>query len=532
MTGNPTADTVHPAVAPIPPIRAPHRLLRVLAAVCMVGALVVAAPATSGAAPRPIGPLSPSSGAWFGATVNPDRGDGVGGGMGEIGARESFLGRRYDIINRFYAFDEAIPTSLESWDLSMGRIPMITWGAGADTIELRTGDPRCLARAQADRLAAFGEPIFLRYYHEMEAGYRSSEVHSPADMIAAWRHVHEIFASRGATNVVWVWCPTAWSFVTRSPWPPDYYPGDAYVDWIAADGYNWYPRPGSQWRSFTQVFDPFYDWASTKTKPIMIAENGVMEDPAQAARKAAWITSSRDLLPSAYPMIEAILYFDTQMTRNGFTHTWPVDTSQNAYNAYRAMGQDPYFNPPHGPGGGVIFADGFGAGSLSSWTTTTRFTIDDATGNPSPPSARAQVTNQSAWAARALGSTHSAVCMGVRVNVAARSGSLVLFRLRTAADGAIVRVFLNPSGQLAFRSDVSGVQRSSGVALGSGWHQVRLCGTVGGAGSWTLSRDGTPVLAGWTANTGTTAVGRVDIGSSSAKTFTANFDDVLVERLP
>ena len=346
-------DTVHPAVTPIPPIRAPHRLLRVLAAVCMVAALVVAAPATSGAAPRPIGPLSPGTGAWFGATVNPDRGDGVGGGMGEIGARESFLGRRYDIINRFYAFDEAIPTSLESWDASMGRIPMITWGAGADTIELRTGVHDAWLRAQADRLAAFGEPIFLRYYHEMEAGYRSSEVHSAADMIAAWRHVHEVFQQRGATNVVWVWCPTAWSFVTRSPWPPDYYPGDAYVDWIAADGYNWYPRPGSQWRSFTQVFDPFYDWASTKTKPIMIAENGVMEDPAQAARKAAWITSSRDLLPSAYPMIEAILYFDTQMTRNGFTHTWPVDTSQNAYNAYRAMGQDPYFNPPHGSGGGI-----------------------------------------------------------------------------------------------------------------------------------------------------------------------------------
>ena len=334
-----------------PPIRAPHALLRVLSAVFMVGALMVMAPASAGAAARPVGPLSPASGAWFGATVNPDRGDGVGGGMGEIGARESFLGRRYDIINRFYAFDEAIPNSLESWDVSMGRIPMITWGAGADTIELARGDHDPWLRQQADRLAAFGEPIFLRYYHEMEAGYRSSEVHSAADMIAAWRHVHEIFQARGATNVVWVWCPTAWSFVTRSPWPPNYYPGDAYVDWIAADGYNWYPRPGSQWRSFTQVFDPFYDWASTKTKPIMIAENGVMEDPAQAARKAAWITSSRDLLPSAYPMIEAILYFDTQMTRNGFTHTWPVDTSQNAYNAYRAMGVDPYFNPRHRGGG-------------------------------------------------------------------------------------------------------------------------------------------------------------------------------------
>ena len=222
-----------------------------------------------------------------------------------------------------------------------------------------------------------------------------------------------------------------------------------------------------------------------------------MEDPAQAARKAAWITSSRDLLQSAYPMIEAILYFDTQMTRNGFTHTWPVDTSQNAYNAYRAMGQDPYFNPPHGPGGGgVIFADGFGAGSLSSWTTTTRFTVDDcdsATRHPQRPSAGQQPERVGS---RALGSTHSAVCMGVRVNVAARSGSLCCSGCgppptepscgcssTRPASSRSARMSPACSAARAWRWDPGGTRC------------VFVEPSVG-AGSWTLSRDGTPVLAG------------------------------------
>ncbi len=598
----------------------------------MVVALVVATPAASGAAVEPVGPLSPPSGAWFGGTVNPNPNDGVNGGMAEINARESFLGRTYDIINRFYGFNVAIPTSLENWDVSRGRYPMITWGAPADTIQLRNGTHDAWLRQQADRMAAFNSPIFLRFYHEMEGGYRQSYVHSPADFIAAWRHVHDIFVQRGATNVVWIWSPTAWSFVTRSPWPPDYYPGDAYVDWVAADGYSWFPFQSTPWRSWSTIFQDFYDWAKTKDKPIMIAENAAMEDPDQPGRKAQWITSSQQLIKSIYPRIQAVMYFDNLYTKGGYTYTWQVDTSQSSYNAYRAMGADPYFSPSHGvpdsqppttpgtptgvsnssssidltwsaatddvsstltyrifrdgdevgslssastttvsftdsglaagsthsyrvlaedgwgnpgqqsgqsapitvltsPNPTVIFADGFSSGSFSNWTTTARLSISTGVGSPSPPSARAQVVNQSAWAERVLPGTHTAVCMSLRADVASSgNAALVLFRLRTASDGAIARVFLNPAGQLVFRSDISGVQRSSGVALGLGWHQVRLCGAVGAAGSWTLSRDGAPVLSGWVANTGSTPVGRVEIGDTSARTFTANFDDVVVEQ--
>jgi hypothetical protein len=49
---------------------------------------------------------------------------------------------------------------------------------------------------------------------------------------------------------------------------------------------------------------------------------------------------------------------------------------------------------------------------------------------------------------------------------------------------------------------------------------------VGSAGAWDLYRDGVRIVSGWTANTGTTPVGRIQIGDTAAKTWTANFDDV------
>ena len=87
---------------------------------------------------------------------------------------------------------------------------------------------------------------------------------------------------------------------------------------------------------------------------------------------------------------------------------------------------------------------------------------------------------------------------------------------------------MTSAGVLWLKSDVSAAQRSSGVALGTGWHGIELCGTVGTSGSWDLYRDGVKIVSGWVANTGTTPVGRVEIGDNVAKTFTMNFDDIVV----
>jgi hypothetical protein len=123
--------------------------------------------------------------------------------------------------------------------------------------------------------------------------------------------------------------------------------------------------------------------------------------------------------------------------------------------------------------------------------------------------------------------------MSANVNAATLDpSSTTLLKLRTAANGPITRVFANPGGVLYVRSDASNTQQSSGVALGSGWHAIELCGTVGASGTWDLYRDGVKIVNAWTANTGTTPVGRVDIGNTQAFTATVNFDDVVVDQTP
>ena len=91
--------------------------------------------------------------------------------------------------------------------------------------------------------------------------------------------------------------------------------------------------------------------------------------------------------------------------------------------------------------------------------------------------------------------TSASACLSLNVNAAALNGNTDLFRLRTAAGGPIAKAYVNASGVLVVRSDVTSTQQSSGVALGSGWHQVELCGTVGAAGAWDLYRDGADSVA-------------------------------------
>ena len=87
-------------------------------------------------------------------------------------------------------------------------------------------------------------------------------------------------------------------------------------------------------------------------------------------------------------------------------------------------------------------------------------------------------------------------CMSMNVNRGHGCG-VDLFRLRTAANGAIIKVVVLATGNLQLRSDFAGTTINSGVALGTGWHNVELCGTVGSATTWDLYRDGVRIVNAW-----------------------------------
>ena len=87
-------------------------------------------------------------------------------------------------------------------------------------------------------------------------------------------------------------------------------------------------------------------------------------------------------------------------------------------------------------------------------------------------------------------------------------------------------MYVRQDGILIVRSDFAGTQVSSKVALGSGWHTIELCGSIGTAGTWSLYRDGVKVVDRWTANAGTANIVRIQIGDTAVgKTWTGNLDD-------
>jgi len=79
----------------------------------------------------------------------------------------------------------------------------------------------------------------------------------------------------------------------------------------------------------------------------MAAEYGVMEDPSQPTRKAGWYNDMRTVVQTTFPLLQAVIAWSTVNVKEGNTYNWNVDSSTNSLTAWRNMGLDPYFRPPH-----------------------------------------------------------------------------------------------------------------------------------------------------------------------------------------
>lgn len=280
--------------------------------------------------------LVPARGDLFGASVQPAGGSGTAADEAAIAGLERVLGRKLAIDQFYVRWAAPLPLTLARWDLRQGTIPMISWG-GASASLIAAGTYDAQIRARALQLRALGGPVLLRWFWEMDGASSRADAVSPTAFIRAWRHIHDVFASVGADNVRWVWCPTAAGFSTGRA--QQFYPGSAYVDWIGADGYNWYPaRPGARWASFGQIFSAFYRWGQQTGKPLIVGEFGVLE--AAPGAKAGWLTQAGRELRTQFPAIRAVVYFDSQDQQ----FDWKVTTSPSALAAFRSFARESYFN--------------------------------------------------------------------------------------------------------------------------------------------------------------------------------------------
>jgi len=245
-------------------------------------------------------------------------------------------------------YTSALDTAALNAVAARGSTPFITWEAwgtinGADpshVANITEGKFDTYIDSWATGLKAFGKPVYLRPFHEMNfQGYPWSigmNGNTAADLVAAWRHVHDRFTRAGVTNILWVWCPNPQNNVVALK---DIYPGDAYVDWLGVDVYNggtqfnWGGWVSAQ-QAMTQTYAIFQ--ALFPTKPVMIPETSSVE---QGGSKALWITDLYTSLPRAMPNVRAIIWFHENWTatdpRNLPVADWRLDTSAAALQAFR-----------------------------------------------------------------------------------------------------------------------------------------------------------------------------------------------------
>jgi hypothetical protein len=290
--------------------------------------------------PPPTGNFSnnivPKVGTLMGAY--PKAGHGGVGVNGAVTALEQAEGRKLDIDHHYLSFGSPLPDTY-AWDVAQGRIPMVSW-AGQDTDEIAAGKWDSLIISRAKEIKALKAPFLVRFMWEMDGAPNEAHfVMGTQSYINAWRRVVTIFRQQGATNAQFVWCPTAYGFRPNGGRGPSFYPGDNYVDWVAADGYNWAPGRGGNYASFQSVFANFYDWAkkNTPNKPLLIGETGVQER--NPGDKAKWIAAMGQTIKTVYPNIKAVVYFNSNPK-----YPWWLDSTGSSMSAWTTLLHDPYFN--------------------------------------------------------------------------------------------------------------------------------------------------------------------------------------------
>jgi beta-mannanase len=312
--------------------RLPRSVTALLLLAGLVGALTVSARAFPPSSPQRQAPLTPSA-AWLGAWVQPASFSRQVQ-QAAVLELERQIGRRLALDHTYVPWGTGLGWR-PAWDVSLDRIPIITFGNGANTTEIAQGRHDVYLRQLSEAVRELGKPVFLRYAHRMDLPSASSWVGDPASYVAAWRHVHEIFSG---LPVSWVWTPTAAAFAGDRP-AERFYPGDDYVDWIAADGYNSFGCGGQrEWRQLSEVFGAFYAWGSARGKPLMIAEAGSTEDPADPGRKATWFDNAARQLATEMPNVQALVYFDARKTCD-----YRVTTSARSLEAFKRLAQDRHF---------------------------------------------------------------------------------------------------------------------------------------------------------------------------------------------
>jgi len=280
-------------------------------------------------------------GAWVGGMAkDPSR----------LSAYEQLIGGRAAIASYYYGYGDVFPGALErtfadsgrrkvllSWD--MGPTRFADWSSGKQDRYL----DQIVAAAKAYPYA-----VYVRPWPEMNGDWQPFQPTvlgdkpyggTYAQFKAAWQHVVTYTRQRGATNLKWVFNPTADTYAETTA-VSSIWPGEAYVDVLGLDGFNWGKDASwGTWSSFRDVFATQYArlTALHPTAPVWVCEVASKEpqvddgSPADATHdKGEWVTTA--FADTGFPRMTAVVWFDERKERD-----WRVDSSPSSLAAVRAL---------------------------------------------------------------------------------------------------------------------------------------------------------------------------------------------------
>jgi beta-mannanase len=116
-----------------------------------------------------------------------------------------------------------------------------------------------------------------------------------------------------------------------------YWPGDAYVDYVSIDAYNWgLHTPGvTKWQSANAIFGHAYRSVTALTdKPLFIAETGCSD---KGGDKAAWIADFYSQMGARFPRVTGVCWFDTDKEED-----WRIEQTPATLAAIQQVVRDGY----------------------------------------------------------------------------------------------------------------------------------------------------------------------------------------------
>ena len=234
---------------------------------------------------------------------------------------ESLIGTKVDLFADFEDWSpENFPSDYASSVGSNGKTLVIFWEPQYDYDVINSGSEDGYITQFAAAAKSYGYPIILIPFDEMNLNENAwgdpflnsttaAKSNTPAKFIRAWQRVHDFFTSD--TNVKFGWDVNNVSV-------PDiatntisvYYPGDAYVDYVGVDGFNF----GNPNQSFSAIFDSAVKQLETYNKPIYIFSTASYEYP----EKADWIANGLGTSIKEYPNIAGWIWFNQSDDKNDF----------------------------------------------------------------------------------------------------------------------------------------------------------------------------------------------------------------------